>query len=141
MAETLPDGSYQNYTGICDICNAEIPTNIQGDEIGEHICSAQITKVRYKYDVFDGEHFIKFIWGRIRAIKMANRKAQFRSIALPSELYDDCLKYHQLNLNLNEITYQIFTPDTLSIYTIKTRSNVFVPKGTFNIYWQYGKTN
>ena len=38
MAEILPDGSFGGYTGYCQFCSAEIKTNIQGNEIGQHEC-------------------------------------------------------------------------------------------------------
>lgn len=38
MAEELPDGTRQGYTGYCEKCGLPISTNIQGNPIGKHDC-------------------------------------------------------------------------------------------------------
>jgi hypothetical protein len=38
MSEVLPDGSIGRYQGYCPKCKAVISTNMQGNEIGYHIC-------------------------------------------------------------------------------------------------------
>lgn len=44
MANELPDGTSSGYEGYCPKCNAIIETNIQGNEIGTHICKGNIVK-------------------------------------------------------------------------------------------------
>lgn len=39
MGELLPDGSIGGYEGFCSKCGEVISTNIQGNEIGKHICN------------------------------------------------------------------------------------------------------
>ena len=38
MGEILPDGSIQGYFKTCEICGKEIESNIQGSEMGKHVC-------------------------------------------------------------------------------------------------------
>lgn len=41
MGEILPDGTIQWYTGFCSKCKSTISKNIQGDEIGTHVCEVK----------------------------------------------------------------------------------------------------
>ncbi len=39
MGDVLPNSTIQGYEGYCQICGTIITTNIQGNEIGNHICN------------------------------------------------------------------------------------------------------
>jgi hypothetical protein len=40
--DELPDGSSSGYEGICPKCKMIIKTNIQGNELGTHVCEPKI---------------------------------------------------------------------------------------------------
>ena len=45
MGEILPNGEVGGYEGYCPNCRKVIKTNIQGNEIGSHVCNSQNKQV------------------------------------------------------------------------------------------------
>ena len=59
MGEILPNGEVGGYEGYCPNCRKVIKTNIQGNEIGSHVCNSQNKQVM-KIQKQDVEVWVKW---------------------------------------------------------------------------------